>query len=163
MPLFLASVELRSEAKEVGGFDSRKFHTIYFHADLWNPPLCPWEKFSLRKEKCIGCVWHCVVGGKEAEMFLPSQPDFRLPVLSLPKSVSSWHQRQKVMLSGFLPFSPALVFSKEFDRWNSTPSAPCPYHNAVHLSKLQTSAIICALFRVKANYLFSERRWQRCQ
>ena len=161
MPLCLVYVELRLEAKEVRWSDLTKLHPVYCQTDLWNPPLCRWEKFSLRKEKCILCVWHCVVGGKEAEIFFYLHNQTSSSVLA--NSVSSWHQRQKVMLNGFLPFFSPLVFSKDFDRRNNTPSAPCPCHNAVHLSKLQTSAIICALFRVKANYLHSEWRWQRHQ
>lgn len=104
------------------------------------------EMIYLRKEKCFLCVSVCVLAGRKLGFFyLLGQAS----ALCLPDAVSSWHQRQKVMLSGFLlSFSP-LIFSKDLDRWNNTPSAPCPCHNAVHLSKLQTSAIIRAFFQIE--------------
>jgi hypothetical protein len=42
----------------------------------------------------------------------------------------------------WLSFFPPLVFWKDLDSWNNIP-APHPCHNVVHLSKLQSSAIIC--------------------
>lgn len=131
-------MELRSEPKVVACSPSRKFSTVGFQTDLGNLPLLHWEKVPLFF--FFACVAVC---GWQDRSWDFSPCTTRRPAPRLPNAVSSWHWRQKVMLSGFLLFPP-LVFSKDWDRWNTTPSAPCPCHNAVHLSKLQTSAIICA-------------------
>ena len=78
------------------------------HSLLPNWPLksfpLPLRKVLLEERKMyFACVALC--GWREGSWDFSTFPT-RLPVLSLPNSVSSWHQTQKVMLSGFLPFFP---------------------------------------------------------
>lgn len=160
LSLFLGYMEQRSEAKGARGSHSKIFYS-YVQTDLWNPLLFHCHTVLLEGRKlCSVCV---ATRAWWVRCWDFSTFTTRLLALCLPNTVGSWHQTQKVMLSGFLLFFSLSVFSKDSDRWNNTLSAPCPCHNVVHLSKLQTLAIVCAFFffKLKANYLHSEWKWQK--
>lgn len=102
-PCFL----VRSEAHFLTSLNSKQFASGLASANLPRAAegSSPWGK------KNVFCVCGTVRWAGRKLRF--STFTTRLPVLCLPNSVSSWHQRQKVMLSGFLPFSSPPWFSQK--------------------------------------------------